>query len=346
MELLKELCEASGAPGFEDRIRAIFRREIEPLVDRVEVDGIGNVIAIREGSGDSPRKVMLAGHLDEIGFVVKHIDDDGFLRLSPLGGFDAKTLIAKRVRIINSRDEEIVGVIGSKPVHILTDEERKKLPEVKELFVDCGLSGEEVKSKIEIGDPVTLLQDFRQIGDHLCCKSMDNRVSLYTIIEAMKRAKNDRVSIYAVATAQEEIGVRGAQTAAHRIKPDVGVAIDVTLACDVVAAKPEDHISKLGDGVAIKVLDSYSISTPKLVRHCRELAKAKEIPFQMEILPRGGTDAGGIQRAGDAVPAITLSVPTRYVHSVVEMISGKDLEATVGLLTAFLETAHEVDMEY
>lgn len=350
VELLKELCEASGAPGFENRIRAIFRREVEPLVDRIEIDGIGNVIAVREGTRDrdgaEPRKVMLAGHLDEIGFVVQHIDDSGFLRIHPLGGFDAKTLIAQRVRIATSGGEDLVGVIGSKPIHIMTDDERKKLPEVKDLFVDLGLPGPEVKKRVEIGDPVTLHQAFIAVGQHLSCKAMDNRVSIYTLIETLRRVKSRHVSIYAVATAQEEVGVRGAATAAHRIAPDVGVAIDVTLACDVIAAKPEETISRLGQGVAIKVLDSYSISAPQLVRHFRELARRHEIPHQMEILPRGGTDAGGIQRGGDAVPAITLSVPCRYVHTVVETIHQHDLEATVALLTAFLETAHEVDLGF
>lgn len=346
VDLLKELCEASAAPGFEDRIRTIFRREIEPHVDRIETDGLGNVIAIREGAGSSPRKVMLAGHMDEIGFVVSHIDDQGFLRIHPLGGFDPKTLIAKRVRITTSGGDDLIGVIGSKPIHILSDEEKKKLPELKELFVDLGLPAAKVKERVEIGDPVTLHQDFIRVGEHLCCKSMDNRVSIYTLIHTMRRLRSSAVSVYAVATAQEEVGVRGAATAAHRIAPDIGVAVDVTLACDVSAAKPEEYVTRLGKGVAVKVLDSHSISAPKLVRRFRELAREREIPHQLEILPRGGTDAGGIQRGGDAVPSITLSVPTRYVHSVVETIHERDLEATVALLTAFLETAHEVDLSY
>ncbi len=346
MELLKELCEASGAPGFEDRIRAIYRREMAPLADRIETDGIGNVIAVRQAKGGSPRKVMLAGHMDEIGFVVNHIDSNGFLRLSPLGGFDPKTLIAKRVRIINSRDEETLGLIGTKPIHILSDDEKKKLPELKDLFVDTGLPVEKVKERIELGSPVTLYQDFLELGDYLSCKSMDNRISIYTLIEAMRRVRDPKVTIYAVATAQEEIGVRGAVTAAHRIRPDIGVAIDVTLACDVPAAKPEEYVTELGKGVGIKVLDSFSISSPKLVQHMTKLAREREIPHQMEILPRGGTDAGGIQRAGDAVPSITLSLPTRYVHSVVETISAHDLEACVNLLVHFLESAHEVDLSY
>lgn len=277
-ELLKRLCEASGAPGFEDRIRAIYKKEITPHVHKVETDGLGNVIALKRGSGSTgtPRKVMLAGHMDEIGFVVRHIDDNGFLRVHALGGFDPKTLIAKRVRIINSQDEEIVGVIGTKPVHIMNAEEKKKLPELEDLFVDVGLPVAKVRDKIQPGDPVTLLQDFIQLGDYYSAKSMDNRVSIYTLIEVLRRVKDHKVDIYAVATSQEEVGLRGAMTAAHRIRPDMGVAIDVTLACDVPGAKPEEHITHLTKGTAIKVLDSSFIASPKLVRYFRELAQKQD----------------------------------------------------------------------
>ena len=345
MELLKELCEAHGAPGFEDNIRAIFRREIEPFVDRIEVDGIGNCIAIKEGKPGSP-KVMLAGHLDEIGFVVKHIDDNGFLRLSPLGGFDPKTLIAKRVLVNTSHGEQITGMIGCKPIHIMTPEDRQKMPTVPQLFVDVSLTADEAREKIEIGDPVTLKQNFETHGSRCTGKSLDNRVSIYTLIESVKRFSNENVSVYAVATTQEEVGLRGAMTASHRIEPDCGVAIDVTLACDIPGATDHEQISALGKGVAIKIHDSSSISNPKMVRAMRSFAREKEIPFQMEILTAGGTDAGGIQRGGSAVPAITLSVPCRYVHSVVETIDSVDLEATVALLTEFLNNAHEVDLSY
>jgi len=346
MRLLKELCEESGPPGFEDRVRAIYRREIESLVDRVETDGLGNTIAVKKGKGKSPRKVMIAGHLDEIGFVVRHIEDDGFLRLQPLGGFDPKTLIAKRIRIRNRQGEDLLGVIGSKPVHIMTEDERKKLPQLEELFVDVGMTAEEARRRIQIGNPATLQQELTQIGDFWSGKALDNRVSIYTLIEALRRAQKPTVEIYAVATTQEEVGLRGAHTAAHRIRPDLGVAIDVTLACDVPGSKPDQHITRLRQGVGIKIMDSSFIAAPKLVEHCRLLAEQHGIPHQMEILPRGGTDAGAIQRAGEAVPSITLSVPTRYLHTTVETIYGPDLEATVDLLARFLETAHEVDLSY
>ncbi|MEM7164906.1 MAG: M42 family metallopeptidase [Planctomycetota bacterium] len=345
IELLKRLCEESGAPGFEDRIRAIFCDEVREHVDRIEVDGIGNVIAVREGEEGAP-KVMVAGHLDEIGFVVNHIDDKGFLRIHPLGGFDPKTLVAKRVRIIDANGQDIIGVIGTKPVHIMSPEERKKPLDLKEFFVDVGLPVEEVKERVRVGDPVTLYQSFEQVGNYYTSKSMDNRVSIYTLIELIKRVKSRKVSLYAVATVQEEIGLRGAMTATQAVQPDIGIAVDVTLACDVPASKPEERVTALGEGTAIKILDSSLICTPKLVDRFRQLAKENDIPHQMEILPAGGTDAGAIQRSGRAVPSITLSVPCRYVHSVVEMVHGGDLEATVQLLATFMESAHDVDLTY
>ncbi len=346
LQLLKRLCEASGPPGFEDRIRDIYREKMIPLADEIESDGIGNIIAIKKGKGSNPLKVMLAGHMDEIGFVVKYIDDKGFLRLQHLGGFDPKTLIAKRVRVMTRGGDDLIGVIGSKPIHIMNAEERKRLPELDDLFVDLGLSREHVREHVRVGDPVTLAQDFVQIGDFYSCKAMDNRVSIYTLIETMRRLGHHDVDVYAVATSQEEVGLRGAMTAASRIKPDIGVAIDVTLACDLPSAKPEEYVTTLRGGTGIKILDSSFIAAPKLVDAFRDLAERHEIPYQMEILPRGGTDAGGIQRAGEAVPSITLSVPTRYVHSVVETIYGPDLEATVELLVRFIETAHRVNLSY
>jgi endoglucanase len=352
MKLLKKLSEASGPPGFEDEIRDIVLKEIKGLVDEVQVDKLGNVIAIKranvqkKGSG-APLKVMLAGHMDEIGFIVRHVDDQGFIRLNPLGGFDPKTLIAKRI-LIKTEKKELVGVIGTKPIHIMTDEEKKKMPKIDNLFVDVGLPADEVKKLVDIGDPVTLKQEFITFGNNVSCKSLDNRIAVWTLIRTLEELKKKKhhVDVYAVFTTQEEVGVRGAAVSAFGVEPDIGIAVDVTLACDMPDVSAKEHITKLGEGTAIKVADGGTICHPKIVRFMRDLAKKKKINHQLEILPRGGTDARGIQqsRAGAYVGA--LSIPTRYIHTAVETANQDDMHATVKLLTLFLTEAHKGDFQH
>lgn len=342
MELLKKLCEAHGVPGREEAVRALVVSELKKLCDEIRTDALGNVIALKKGKGRGP-KVMLAAHMDEIGFLVSHVDEKtGFLRIDPVGGFDPRVLMAQRV-VVHTESGDFVGIIGSKPPHVLTEEERKKPVELKDLFIDLGLPAEEVKKRVHIGDFVTLQQDFTEVGNLVSCKALDDRVGVYVMIEAVKKAKKHVCDIYAVATTQEEVGVRGARVSSFNIAPDIGVALDVTVASDVPGVGEHEHVTKLGAGVAIKIKDSLSISNPKLVRKMRELAEKKKIKYQMEILPRGGTDAGAIQMTREGVAAITLSVPTRYLHSVVEAVHKDDIQAAIDLLAAFLETAHEVD---
>lgn len=342
MELLKQLCEAHGVPGREEAVRTLVVSELEKLCDEIRTDALGNVIALKKGSGRSP-KVMLAAHIDEIGFLVSHIDEkSGFLRIDPVGGFDPRVLMAQRV-VVHTESGDLVGIIGSKPPHILSEEERKKSLELKDLFIDLGLPAEEVKKRVNIGDFVTLQQDFTEVGNLVSCKALDDRVGVYVMIEAVRKVKKHVCDIYAVATTQEEVGVRGARVSSFNIAPDMGVALDVTVASDVPGASEHEHVTKLGAGVAIKIKDSLSISNPKLVRAMRQIAEQKKIKYQLEILPRGGTDAGAIQMTREGVAAITLSIPTRYLHSVVEAAHKDDIQAAIDLLAAFLETAHGVD---
>jgi endoglucanase len=333
--LLKALTECHALSGREEGIRALIRKHLTAVGCKVTGDAMGNLIGFRKGKGKA--KVMLAAHMDEIGFLVSHIDKDGFLRFQPCGGFDPRTLMSQRV-YVHTAKKQLLGVMGTKPIHVLSEDEMKKALKVTDYFVDLGLPAKEVQKLVEIGDPITMARDMNEIGHCLTGKALDNRIGVWMMIEALRKIKSSNVDIYAVATTQEEVGIRGAITAAQDVHPDVGIALDVTIASDICGSDPKDYISILGDGVAIKIMDSLSISNPKLIRELRDLAKRKKITHQMEILPRGGTDAGAMQRITGHCAVATISVPLRYVHSTVETVHKHDLEASVNLLAAYLET--------
>ena len=345
MELLKELCEASGIPGFEGRIRDIVRRELDPIVDEISVDAMGNMICVKRKPG--ALKVMIAAHMDEIGFMVSNIDDKGWIRLVPLGGHDPRNMVAQHVRIC-TEDGDLTGVLypGLKPPHIQKDSDRNKKPEVSDFVVDLGLPADIVKEKVSIGTPVTMRQNFLELGDCVSCKSMDNRVAVYTMIRAMQSTSEFGFETYAVATSQEEIGLRGATTSANSISPDIGICLDTTLATDIPGVSGHEQITKLGEGTAIKIFDSSAIQHPQLVKCLRQLADKRDIKWQHEILPRGGTDSAAMQKSGSGVPVATISVPTRYIHTTIETVHKEDLQGAVNLLTAFLEEGHQVQINF
>ncbi|MGD8394299.1 MAG: M20/M25/M40 family metallo-hydrolase [Candidatus Eiseniibacteriota bacterium] len=331
--LLEELCETAGAPGREERIRDIVRRELEPLTDEISVDAIGNVVAVRKGSKGG--RFMTAGHMDEISFMVSHIHERGFLHFIPLGGFDPKTLTAQRV-IVHGR-EDLIGVMGTKPIHIMTDEERKKPLKLEDYYIDLGLPVERVRELVRVGDIVTRERRVVQVGDMLNGKSFDNRIGVFLMIEGLRAARSSKMDIYAVGSAQEEIGIRGAMVAARNIDPQVGIALDVTLANDVPFSDAHQYVSEMGKGTAIKVYDSSVVPNWKLVEFMRETCEARGIPHQLEVMPRGGTDTAAIQRGGGGAAAGCISVPTRYVHSVIEMVHPGDVQASIDLLAALIE---------
>lgn len=346
MKLLKELCEASGVPGREERLRKIVRRELKSVADKIETDSMGNVIALkRTGKRKGAKKLMLAAHMDEIGFVVAHIDAKGLLRLVPLGGHDPRNMVAQRVTVCGV-EKDLPGLLypGIKPPHIQTDEDRKKSLKVSDFFVDLCLPADEVEKVVEVGAMVTLQRDFMEIGSGVNGKAMDDRLAVYVMIRAMQKAKRFGFDTYAVATVQEEVGLRGAGVSAFGVAPDVGVALDVTLAADIPGVPEHEQVTRLGAGVAIKLMDSSSISHPGLVAHMKGLAKKRKIAYQMEILPRGGTDAGAMQRVHAGVPVVTLSIPTRYVHTSIELADKNDVQGAVDLLAAFIEEGHKAEL--
>jgi endoglucanase len=332
--LLKQICETPGVPGFEQRIRKLVLELVTPLVDEVEVDNMGNVIAIKRGSGMQPKRVMVAAHMDEIGFIIKHIDEKGFLHFHPLGGFDPKTLTAQRV-IVHGR-EDVIGVMGSKPIHIMSPEERKKSPELKDYFIDVGLPHDEVVKVLSVGDPVSRERQLIEMGHCVNCKSIDNRVSVYILIETLQELQRHEHEddIYAVFTVQEEVGIRGALVATHGIDPHIGIGLDTTIAFDTPGARPDEMVTELGKGVAIKIMDASAICDYRMVRFLREVADTNLITWQHELLPAGGTDTAGLQRMSTkGTIAGAISIPTRHIHQVIEMADKRDIQGAINLLT-------------
>lgn len=337
IDLLARLCAAPGIPGREDAVRALVVQELRPLVDDLRFDALGSVHGVKRGDG--PR-VMIAAHMDEIGFFVSHIDDHGFLRLQPVGGFDARTLVAQRVLVHGYGGAALPGTIqpAAKPIHILEKDEIKPA-KMEELFVDLGLPVAQVREAVEVGDMVTLDRSLVTAGDCVMSKALDDRVGVFVMIEALRAMRSSPAEIHAVATTQEEVGLRGVESAAYAVEPQISIALDTTLALDIPGLAPELAITRLREGVAIKIMDSSHIANPALLRHLRDLADEHTIPYQFEILPRGGTDAAPMQRARGGSPAITISVPTRYVHSANETSAQADIAGAVQLLARFLEVA-------
>jgi putative aminopeptidase FrvX len=345
VDLLKEIAEVAGAPGHEQRVREIVLREITPLVDDVTIDNMGNVYAIKKGKEN--KRVMIGAHMDEIGFIVTHIDDNGFVRFHTLGGFDPKTLTAQRVIIHGT--EDIIGVMGSKPIHVMSPEERAKLPKTTDYFIDLGLDKEAVEKIVSIGNPITRERGLIEMGNCVNCKSLDNRLAVFILIESLRALKDIEVpyDTYGVFTVQEEVGIRGANVAALEINPDFGFGLDTTIAFDVPGAKPEEMVTKLGDGTAIKIMDSSTICDSRMIKYMEEVALRHKIKTQKEILTAGGTDTAGIQRMnpGGAI-AGAISIPTRHIHQVIEMANKDDIRGSIDLLTNCLLELNDYNWDF
>ncbi|MFB6253631.1 MAG: M42 family metallopeptidase [Halobacteriaceae archaeon] len=332
-KLLHELTEASGVPGYEDRIRDIVKRELENHVDEISTDSMGNVVGTMEG--DKNYEVVVAGHMDEIGFMVRHIDDDGFVELDALGGWDASVLKAQRVTV-HTDEGDITGVIGSPPPHTMDEEADEELA-VEDVKVDLGLPADEVEDQVSVGDLVTMKQETERVGNNITAKALDDRVSVFAILEAARQVDPD-VTVHFAATVQEEVGLRGATALGIDLDPDLAIALDVTVANDVPGFEPGEHVTELGEGTAIKLKDSSVITNPKVHKRLKSVAEENNINYQLEVLPRGGTDTAGFQKFSGAKPVGAISIPTRYLHTVTESAHIDDIEASIELLSAFIDS--------
>lgn len=327
-ELIKRLVEAYGPAGNENPVAQVIREEVAPYVDEIRTDALGNLIALKRG--DSSRKLMLAAHMDEIGVMVTHIDDKGFLRFYPVGGLSPFTLLGNRVLFENGA----VGVFGAEKL------DNPKDLSINKLFIDVGASNKaEALEKVKIGDIAVIHREYTDLGKRLVSKAMDDRIACAVLIEALKRAKNLKYDVYAVFTSQEEVGLRGARVAAYGITPDLGIAIDVTRSGDT----PESITMAvaLGQGPTVKVRDSSLICTPAVRRFMEDIAKSQGIPYQLEVLEAGGTDAGAIQLTKGGIPAGVMSIPCRYIHTASEMVDYDDCENGVKLIAAIMESEYK-----
>jgi endoglucanase len=342
-QLFDELVTTPGISGREERIRLVVKKYLEGLVEEVRVDRLGNVIGWRRGRG--PR-VMLCAHIDTIGFLVNHIEDEGFLRISSVGGFDPRTLVNQQVLAQGAQD--YIGLLSpaEPPIHLQPKGESKKELKIKDLFVDLMIPADDVKSNVKIGDPISLYRH-PVVNDRVVTSPyLDDRLGVYVLLEVLRRVTETQAEIHAVFSVQEEVGVRGAKTSAFEIQPDIGVAIDVTIANDIPGAEKSQRGAVLGEGIAIGVMDALSISDPRLVQRFAEISDELGMSYQREVFPSGGTDAGAIQLSRAGVPAVTISVPTRYVHTVNEMALVSDIEATIDVLVRFLSNGADLNLDW
>lgn len=341
MDLLARLAEAHGPSGREEAVAAIVRPELAAVCDRVEADPLGSLLGTRDATGadGTPTRLMLAAHMDEIGLMVTAVDDaSGFLRIIPLGGWDARTLVSQRV-LVHGR-EPVDGVVGTPPVHVLDAEARGKAPKLEDLVIDTGLPAERVKELVRPGDVVTRVRTFRPLGDLVTCKAIDDRVGVFVMLEAMRAAGPCPAEVVAAATVQEEVGLRGARAATGRVRPDVGLAIDTCPSGDGPGQKGGG--TKLGKGAAIRVMDASAIGSRTLVEFLEALALERDIPHQFHVSDKGGTDTASLQLSGEGSIAGCVSIPQRYGHSSVEAVHPDDVRACIDLVAALVERVHEL----
>jgi len=339
--LLQELSDAFGVSGFEDEVRARIEERIRPFVDDVSVDPLGNLLATRGGTDE--RVLMLDAHMDEVGFLVKWIDDDGFLRIAPIGGWDERIIPSHRVVIRTRSGERRHGVIGTSPPHILTAKERECPIPLDKMFVDVGAScrRDVVEMGIRIGDPMAIHYPFLELTDgYVTGKAFDDRAGCVVLIEAARRLAEEDLPMKTVFSFAfgEEVGLRGARTAAYRIEPDLALAVEGTIGADTPGVDEESQPTRVGRGPAISVADRSIIASPKIVEALEAAADAAAIPYQYKLPTYGGSDAGAIHLTRGGVPAGIVSVPCRFIHSPISTLRLNDLENTIRLVTGFIRS--------
>ena len=335
---LEKLSNACGVSGRESEVKELMIRLMTPYADEIVVDRLDNVIAIKKGKKKAP-KIMLAAHMDEVGLMVKTITKEGFLQFAKMGGIDDRILPAQRVKIF-SKKGIFPGIIGSKPPHIQKEEERKKIIASDELFIDVGAENKDdaLAMGVAVGDPVGFDVQYVELGKNVVVgKAFDNRAGCVTMIEAFRLMEKTDYTICAVGTVQEEVGLRGAGSAAFGLDPDLAIALDVTIAGDVPGVREFDTSVKMGKGPALTISDSGLITHPKVLRWLLDSAEEEKIPFQLETGLMGSTDAARISLTRQGIPSGNISIPTRYIHSPVGMLNLNDIENSAKLTVAAIQ---------
>jgi tetrahedral aminopeptidase len=320
--LIQKLVETQGSSGYEAQIRSVVRAEIEAFADEIQVDALGNLIVLKGKGGEAGMRIMLAAHIDEIGVMVTQVDANGFVRFTTLGGVRPYTCVGGRVRFLNGA----AGVINMEPL-----DDAARMPTFEQLYIDLGSSTRD-GSPVRVGDVATFERPFLDLGNRLVAKSLDDRIGAAVLIETLRQLKSTPHELYFVFSTQEEVGVRGATTAAYGINPDLGLAVDVTGTGDTPRRSKVRMEVSLGKGPAIKVRDGGMLADRRVVDWMVQASERLALPYQMEILEGGSTDARAMQLARAGVPAGCLSIPCRYVHSPSEMVDYEDVQNAVRLL--------------
>ena len=327
-KLLQQLTETFGPSGYEDNVRKLVKAQVEALADDIKVDALGNLIVHKRPNKQTKdtKKIMIAAHMDEIGLMVSHVDEKGFVRFSPIGGVFRKYVVGGRVQFLNG----IQGVLGYDNLSNVNE-----LPTLDKVYIDVGAKSKK-DCPVKVGDVAAFDRPYIEMGDRLVAKSMDDRAGVLVAIETLRALKSTPHDVYFVFTTQEEVGTRGAGTSAYGVDPDLGIAIDVTPTADTPNGLKMEMA--LGNGPCIKIQDVGALSDPRIVKWMINTAEKNKIPYQREVLLLGGTDARAIQAARAGVPAGCISIPVRYVHSPSEMVDYTDIQNSVKLLTALLRT--------
>ncbi|MGG2055985.1 M42 family metallopeptidase [Lysinibacillus pakistanensis] len=342
LQMFKDLTDANGIAGNERAPREVMKKYIAPYADSVETDNLGSVIAKKVGDENGP-KIMVAGHLDEVGFMVTQIDDKGFIKFQTVGGWWSQVMLAQRVTITTRKGDEIIGVIGSKPPHILPADVRNKVVDIKDMFIDVGAASKEevVEWGVRPGDMVTPYFEFNVMKNdkYLLAKAWDNRIGCAIAIDVMKALQNEKHPniLYSVGNVQEEVGLRGAKTATHKIQPDIGFAVDVGVAGDTPGVTAKESTSKMGAGPQIVVYDASMVSHRGLREFVLDVADEHNIPYQFETMAGGGTDAGSIHVTANGIPALSIGIATRYIHSHAGILHRDDYDNAVKLVVEVIK---------